>query len=174
MSSATTSRSRRCRSRTPSVTRRIPRTDFSECRPYEFDSAHIGDRLMRLCGLPCPQGSRGTPWGRFGDRPVSGGAIDTLRLTAEEAVRLLEGGEASAAELHRAYVNQIEERDPELHSYLKTVDEPDGPGVPVAFKDLISTKGVETTAGSKILEGYVPVFDATVASRCKEAGLSLL
>ena len=39
---------------------------------------------------------------------------------------------------------------------------------------MISTKGVETTAGSKILEGYVPVFDATVAARCKEAGLPVI
>ncbi len=39
---------------------------------------------------------------------------------------------------------------------------------------MISTKGIETTAGSKILAGYVPVFDATVAARCKEAGLPLI
>ena len=54
------------------------------------------------------------------------------------------------------------------------MDEADGAGVPIAFKDLITTKGVETTAGSKILSGYVPVFDSTVAARCREAGLSLL
>ena len=42
------------------------------------------------------------------------------------------------------------------------------------LKDVISTKGVETTAGSKILSGYVPVFDATVAARCRAAGLTLL
>jgi aspartyl-tRNA(Asn)/glutamyl-tRNA(Gln) amidotransferase subunit A len=100
--------------------------------------------------------------------------IDTLRLTAEEGMGLLERGEISAAELHRAYVDAIGERDGELHSYLRTVDEADGEGVPIAFKDLISTRGVETTAASKILEGYVPVFDATVASRCKAAGLTLL
>ena len=46
--------------------------------------------------------------------------------------------------------------------------------MPIAIKDVISTKGVETTAGSKILSGYVPVFDSTVAARCKEAGLTLL
>jgi aspartyl-tRNA(Asn)/glutamyl-tRNA(Gln) amidotransferase subunit A len=95
---------------------------------------------------------------------------DTLRLTAEEAAGLIERGEASAAELHRAYL----EREDDLNAYLRTVDEAEGDGVPVAFKDLISTKGVETTAASKILAGYVPVFDATVAMRCKEAGLPLL
>jgi aspartyl-tRNA(Asn)/glutamyl-tRNA(Gln) amidotransferase subunit A len=100
--------------------------------------------------------------------------IDTLRLTAEGAMGVLERGEVSAAELHRLYLDAIAERDGELHSYLRTVEEADGEGVPIAFKDLISTRGVETTAASKILEGYVPVFDATVATRCKEAGLPLL
>jgi aspartyl-tRNA(Asn)/glutamyl-tRNA(Gln) amidotransferase subunit A len=96
---------------------------------------------------------------------------DTLRLTAEEAMGLIERGEASGAELHRAYLDAVGERDEELHAYLTTVDEPQGDGVPIALKDVISTKGVETTAGSKILAGYTPVFDSTVAARCKEAGL---
>ncbi len=100
--------------------------------------------------------------------------IDTLRLTAEEALGLLERRELSAAELHEAYRRAIGERDGELHAYLRTVEEPDGDGIPIALKDVISTAGVETTAGSRILEGYVPVFDATVATRCKQAGLTLL
>ena len=100
--------------------------------------------------------------------------IDTLRLTAEEAMGLLERKEVSGAELHRAYLDAIGERDGELHAYLRTVDESEVDGVPIAFKDLISTRGVETTAGSKILQGYVPVFDATVATRCWDAGLTLL
>jgi aspartyl-tRNA(Asn)/glutamyl-tRNA(Gln) amidotransferase subunit A len=100
--------------------------------------------------------------------------IDTLRLTVEEASGLLERGQVSAAELHRAYLAAATERDDELHAYLCTVDEPAGEGVPIALKDVISTKGVETTAGSKILAGYKPVFDSTVAGRCKEAGLPLL
>ncbi len=100
--------------------------------------------------------------------------IDTLRLTAEEAAGLIERKEVSAGELHAAYLEATAARDGELHAYLATVEEPNGTGVPIAFKDLISTKGVETTAGSKILSGYKPVFDATVAARCREAGLSLL
>jgi aspartyl-tRNA(Asn)/glutamyl-tRNA(Gln) amidotransferase subunit A len=100
--------------------------------------------------------------------------IDTLGLTAEKAMGLVERREVSAAELHRAYLDAIGERDSELHAYLRTVDEPDGEGVPIAFKDLISTRGVETTAGSKILSGYVPVYDATVASRCRAAGMPLI
>ena len=99
---------------------------------------------------------------------------DTLRLTAEEAMGLIERGEASAAELHAAYLEAIEERDGDLNAYLRTVDDADGGGVPIAFKDVISSRGVETTAGSKILSGYVPVFDSTVAARCREAGLPLI
>jgi aspartyl-tRNA(Asn)/glutamyl-tRNA(Gln) amidotransferase subunit A len=99
--------------------------------------------------------------------------IDTLRLTAEEAGDLLERKEVSPDELTRAYINAIGERDDQLHAYLHVVGET-GAGVPIALKDVITTKGVPTTAGSKILEGYLPVFDSTVATRCKEAGLPLL
>jgi len=100
--------------------------------------------------------------------------IDTLRLTAEEALGLVERGEVSAAELHGAYREAIAARDPELHAYLTLVEEPAGGGIPIALKDVIGTKGVRTTAGSKILESYVPVYDSTVAARCKDAGLTLL
>jgi aspartyl-tRNA(Asn)/glutamyl-tRNA(Gln) amidotransferase subunit A len=100
--------------------------------------------------------------------------IDTLRLTAEKAAGLLERRELTAAELHAAYLDEIAARDGELHAYLTTVRDPDGDGVPIALKDLISTKGVETTAGSRILKGYVPVFDSTVAERCRARGLPLL
>ncbi len=102
--------------------------------------------------------------------------IDTFRLTAEEAAGLLERGDVSAAELHRAYLDAAAARNDELNAYLCTVEDgaAGASGVPIAFKDVVSTRGVETTAGSKILAGYHPVFDATVAARCKEAGLSLL
>ncbi len=99
-------------------------------------------------------------------------SIDTLRLTAEEALTLLERGEVSAAELHAAYIEAI--GGDELHCYLRTLPEPSGTSIPIALKDVIGTKGVETTAGSKILAGYVPVYDSTVAARVKARGLSLL
>jgi aspartyl-tRNA(Asn)/glutamyl-tRNA(Gln) amidotransferase subunit A len=101
-------------------------------------------------------------------------SIDTLRLTAEEAMGLLERKEVSGAELFAAYRTAIDVRDGELHAYLNVQDEPNHGGVPIALKDVISTKGVPTTAGSKILESYVPVFDATVTERCSVADLSLL
>jgi len=96
--------------------------------------------------------------------------IDTLRLTAEEAVSILASGDVSAGELHAAYAA----RDDDVHAYLRRVDYAGAEGIPIALKDVIGTKGVETTAGSKILQGYVPVYDSTVASRVKDAGLSLL
>jgi aspartyl-tRNA(Asn)/glutamyl-tRNA(Gln) amidotransferase subunit A len=100
--------------------------------------------------------------------------VDTLRLTAEEAIALVERGDVSPAELHDAYLEAIDARDGELHCFLRTVESGGGASIPIALKDVISTRGVETTAGSKILSGYVPVFDATVAARCKGAGLNLL
>ena len=100
--------------------------------------------------------------------------VDTLRLTAEAAHGLLARREVSAAELRHAYREAIDARDPELHCYLTLVDDAEGEGVPIALKDVIGTKGVRTTAGSKILDDYVPVYDSTVAARCRAAGLPLL
>jgi aspartyl-tRNA(Asn)/glutamyl-tRNA(Gln) amidotransferase subunit A len=96
--------------------------------------------------------------------------IDTLRLTAEEAKRLLEAKEISGAELFAAYA----EREDDLHAFLYRCEDEGGDGIPIAIKDVIGTKGVPTTAGSKILESYVPVFDATVTANCKAHGLRLL
>jgi len=105
---------------------------------------------------------------------VSHGAIDTLRLSAEEAGALLERRELGPGELFASYRAAIAERDPELHAFLTLVEEPVGDGVPIALKDIISTRGIRTTAGSRMLENYVPVFDATVAARCKALGMSVL
>jgi aspartyl-tRNA(Asn)/glutamyl-tRNA(Gln) amidotransferase subunit A len=100
--------------------------------------------------------------------------IDTLRLTAEGAKQLLDRKEISGAELFAAYLAAIGERDPELHCYLHVCDDPGGDGIPIAIKDVIGTRGIPTTAGSRILEGYVPVYDATVIARCGQHGLRVL
>jgi aspartyl-tRNA(Asn)/glutamyl-tRNA(Gln) amidotransferase subunit A len=96
--------------------------------------------------------------------------LNTLRLTAEEAKRLLDAKEISSAELFAAYAG----RDDDLHAYLYRCDDDGSEGIPLAVKDVIGTKGIPTTAGSKILESYVPVYDATVIVNAKAHGLKVL
>jgi aspartyl-tRNA(Asn)/glutamyl-tRNA(Gln) amidotransferase subunit A len=100
--------------------------------------------------------------------------IDTLRLTAEEANGLLTRGEASSDEIYAAYLEAIGARDPELHCFLHVCEDDRGEGIPIAVKDVIGTKGIPTTAGSRILEGYTPVYDSTVVTRLRSRGLRIL
>lgn len=112
--------------------------------------------------------------------------------TAHEAAELLRRRETSSLELTELYLERIAALDPDLGAYLlvdaegaraaaRAADERlrrGGAhllcGVPWACKDVISTRGLETTAGSKILAGYKPPYDATVVARLKEAGAVML
>lgn len=104
----------------------------------------------------------------------------------------LRRGETTSLAATRALLDRIVALDNELGSYLTITDEmaleqaeeadrrraqgQDTPllGIPVAVKDIISTRGVPTTAGSKILEGFIPPYDAFVVKKLKEAGAVIL
>jgi aspartyl-tRNA(Asn)/glutamyl-tRNA(Gln) amidotransferase subunit A len=96
---------------------------------------------------------------------------------------------ATSVDVTRAYLDRIEAVDGELGAYLHVDpeaalaraaeidaagDRSGLAGVPVALKDVVVTAGVPTTSGSKILEGWKPPYDATVAARLKAAGTVLL
>ncbi len=113
-------------------------------------------------------------------------------LTLTEALDKLRAREISSVELTRAYLHQIEKLNPTLQAYLtvtseqalKSAEAADAAraagderpllGIPMGIKDVLSTKGVETTCGSKILKGYTPIFTATVVERLEAAGMVLL
>lgn len=114
--------------------------------------------------------------------------VDTLGLTAERCVELLDSRELSCRELVEAYLARIEANDGDLHCFLRTradaalaeADALDGEGrsglqgVPIALKDILCVRGEETTAGSRILAGHHPLYDAGVVTRCRSAGLIAL
>ena len=118
---------------------------------------------------------------------------DPTRLTAAALADALASGELSAVEATQAHLDRIAAVDDDVHAFLQVdaegaltaardIDEqrasgaPLGPlaGVPIAVKDVIATKGLPTTAGSKILEGWVPPYDATLVTRLRAAGLPIL
>ena len=104
---------------------------------------------------------------------------DLLELSAAEAIGRIEAGELSSDEYFDAYA-EVAAGD-ELNAFLWRA-EPGSHGAggeplrgaPVAVKDLFCTEGVETTAGSRILEGYRPPYTATAVRRLGDAGARLL
>ncbi|WP_116952486.1 Asp-tRNA(Asn)/Glu-tRNA(Gln) amidotransferase subunit GatA [Jiangella endophytica] len=119
------------------------------------------------------------------------------RAKATELAAAIKGGEVSAVEVAQAHLDRIAEVDGTaeagVHAFLHVdtdgalaaaaaVDrrradgEELGPlaGVPLALKDVITTSDMPTTAGSKILEGWRPPYDATITQRMREAGIVIL
>jgi aspartyl-tRNA(Asn)/glutamyl-tRNA(Gln) amidotransferase subunit A len=115
------------------------------------------------------------------------------RVTLAEARAGVVEGRVSAAALAEEHFERIAAVDPEIHSFLALTREralaqaekidaavkagdPVGAlaGVPVGIKDVLTVKGVVTTAGSKILEGYRPPYDATVVRKLEAAGAVVL
>ena len=114
-------------------------------------------------------------------------SIDVLRLTAEEAVRALLAGELSATDLVEAYLERAtadrwgsflalnaERARARAREIDAMGDKPPLAGIPVAIKDALSTRDLTTTCGSRILEGFRPVYTATCVARLEEAGAIVL
>ncbi len=103
---------------------------------------------------------------------------ELIELTVAQAVTKIAAGEISRGEYFEAW--QGAASGDELNAYLwraeKEIDAVDGPlaGIPVAVKDLFCTEGVQTTAGSQILEGHRPLYTATAVRRLAEAGAGVL
>ncbi|MCZ2859789.1 Asp-tRNA(Asn)/Glu-tRNA(Gln) amidotransferase subunit GatA [Blastococcus sp. VKM Ac-2987] len=120
-------------------------------------------------------------------------SADLTTTSAADLSRALQAGDLSSAEVTRAYLDRIAADDGELGAYLhvdaeaavtsaeavdaaRAAGEELGPlaGVPLALKDVVVTAGVPTTSGSRILEGWRPPYDATLAAKLKAAGTVLL
>src|SRR4051794_25686153 len=118
---------------------------------------------------------------------------ELTRLTAAETAAAVASGEVSAVETTQAHLDRIAAVDDRVHAFLhvdtdgalaaaRAVDdrraagEPLGPlaGVPLALKDVIVQRGVPATCGSRILEGWIPPYDATLVGRLREAGVVIL
>ena len=116
-----------------------------------------------------------------------------IESTAHELVEKFRSGAATPSAATRAYLDRITALDPTVRAYITVTREralaaasaaderwrtgrPKGPidGVPTAVKDVLCTKGVRTTCGSKILERFVPPYDATVIERLEAAGAVIL
>jgi aspartyl-tRNA(Asn)/glutamyl-tRNA(Gln) amidotransferase subunit A len=114
---------------------------------------------------------------------------ELTHLTVAELAARLVSGEISSWAVTHAYLDRIRALDGKLHAFRTVAAEqaleragqldraresggPVGPlhGVPIVLKDNMSTRGLETTASSRILAGYVPPFDATVVERLLAAG----
>jgi aspartyl-tRNA(Asn)/glutamyl-tRNA(Gln) amidotransferase subunit A len=121
-------------------------------------------------------------------------SAELTRMTAAELAEKIHSREVSAAEVARAHLERIAAVDGEVHAFLHVAQDaalanaelvdaslvagtaPASPlaGVPLALKDVFTTTDMPTTAGSRILEGWRPPYDATVTSRLRAAGVTIL
>ena len=115
-----------------------------------------------------------------------------IDLTITEALKKLNSREISATELARAHIARIEKYNPELNAYITVTAEraladahatderiKNGnaqplDGIPIAMKDLFATRGIRTTAASRMLENFVPEYESTVSQKFIDAGTVLL
>lgn len=97
---------------------------------------------------------------------------DITQLTLVETLKILETEEISVQDLNKAYLERIEKYNPILNAFLYV--NKNNTKIPAAIKDAIITKGIPTTASSKILEGFIPPYDATVIQKLAENGVGII
>lgn len=107
--------------------------------------------------------------------------LRVLDLTLFELIEALKNEDVTWEDVVEKYMDRIRQHDPELHAYItlnENINKADKSsilaGAPLAIKDNICTKGLRTTCASRILENYVPPYDATVVRKLKEAGAVIL
>ena len=119
--------------------------------------------------------------------------MDLNSLTIESTLTAIAAKQITASALVEKFYGKINADDPEIHAYLtlcqdraleqaKHIDDlvsKDAPlpplaGVPLGIKDVMATKGIRTTAGSKVLENFIPPYDCTAVARLEAAGAIVL
>jgi aspartyl-tRNA(Asn)/glutamyl-tRNA(Gln) amidotransferase subunit A len=119
--------------------------------------------------------------------------MTNIHSTAAEMASALAAKEISSVELTKQHLDRIASVDGKIHAFLHidnagALEQADAidkkrasgeklsplAGVPIAVKDILAQKGIPTTAGSKILEGWRPPYDSTVVAKLKEAGVVIL
>ncbi|NTV30899.1 Asp-tRNA(Asn)/Glu-tRNA(Gln) amidotransferase subunit GatA [candidate division WWE3 bacterium] len=98
-------------------------------------------------------------------------------LTIQEIKKLYEQNQISSKELRQEYLNRINAYDQSINAFVTIVESDDSDEhqlIPIAHKDIYSTKGIETTAASSILKDYIPPYDATSVTRLAQKGFSTI
>ena len=120
-------------------------------------------------------------------------ANNLINMSISEAAEALQSGATSSVALTQATLERIKLTEPTVHAYAAVPEEAAlaqaeaadqeiaegdtrGPlhGIPIGVKDIIYTKGIATECGSKVMEGFVPDFDATVVQKLDEAGAVMI
>jgi aspartyl-tRNA(Asn)/glutamyl-tRNA(Gln) amidotransferase subunit A len=97
--------------------------------------------------------------------------MDIIYKSAIDIAKLIRGREITALEAAEAYLGRIDEVEPRVKAFINLYGDA---GVPIAVKDVLSTRGFKTTCGSRMLGEFIPVYDATVVERVKAAGTVML
>src|SRR5580658_9460617 len=174
--------------------RRIPSLSRTCCDPTRCGRRSIVTRCSptRRLWKTTSSGCRASAVRHRDGRDGRDGGERYMR-TAVEISRAVRSGETSARAVIEEALAEVAARNDELHAFLLVLGDDalaradavdavvagggdPGPlaGVPVALKDNLCTRGVPTTCGSKILEGWRPPYDATVTQRLKASGTIIL